>query len=68
MTSNACTIVIEPLADGTYRATCHFLPDCVTVATTPEAARRGVEEAIALHLHERSRPATTPSDGSDPEL
>jgi predicted RNase H-like HicB family nuclease len=68
MTSAACTIVIEPLADGKYRATCHFLPDCVVVAATPEAARQAVEEAIARYLRERNKPALSPPSASDPEL
>jgi predicted RNase H-like HicB family nuclease len=68
MTTTACTIVIEPLADGKYRATCHFLPDCVAVAATPEAARRAVEEAIAHYLRERNEPAPSSPSVSDPEL
>jgi predicted RNase H-like HicB family nuclease len=49
----ACTIVIEPLDDGRYRATCHLFPDCEVVAATEEAAREGFQAVIAEVLSSR---------------
>jgi hypothetical protein len=43
----ACTIVIELLADGRYRATCHLFPDCEVIAATEDAARDGFQVVIA---------------------
>ena len=53
MSASECTIVIERLDDGGYRAICPLLPDCAAVARTEEAARRAVEVAIERHLRER---------------
>jgi predicted RNase H-like HicB family nuclease len=49
----ACTIVIELLDDGRYRATCHLFPDCEVVAATEEAARDGFQAVIAEMLGSR---------------
>jgi predicted RNase H-like HicB family nuclease len=42
----ACTIRVERVEDGCYRATCTQLPDFEAVAATAEAARAAVEEAL----------------------
>ncbi len=51
--TQACAIVVERLADGTYRASCDLFADCVAVATTEEAARASVEAALAAHVERR---------------
>ena len=48
--ATACTIRIERLDDGRYRATCTLLPDFEATADTEEEARRAVEEALRRHL------------------
>jgi predicted RNase H-like HicB family nuclease len=48
--ATACTIRIERLHDGRYRATCTLLPDFEATADTEEEARRAVEEALRRHL------------------
>ena len=48
--ATACTIRIERLGDGRYRATCTLLPDFEATADTEEEARRAVEEAVRRHL------------------
>jgi hypothetical protein len=56
----SCTILVEPLADGRFRATCHLFPDCEVIAPNEEAARRGFEAVIGAVLRGRD------ADGSDP--
>lgn len=41
-----CTIVVERLADGSYRASCPQFADCQAVAPTEAAARAAVENAL----------------------
>jgi hypothetical protein len=68
MAAAACTILIEPLDDGRFRATCHLFPDCEVVAPSEEAARAGFREVIAEVLRGRwpdeneSAPAKLPPD------
>jgi hypothetical protein len=68
MTAAACTIVIEPLDAGRFRATCHLFPDCEVIAPSEEAARAGFREVIAEVLRNRwpdegeSAPADLPPD------
>jgi tryptophan synthase alpha chain len=59
MTSQGCTIVVEPVAGG-YRARCTFLPDCEAVAPTADEARHAVEVAIEQYL--RQQPNMNPID------
>lgn len=46
MNKSTCTIVIEKLASGGFRASAAQWPDCTAVAPTEEEARQAVEEAI----------------------
>ena len=50
----ACSIVVERLASGSYRATCPVFPGLEAVAATEEAARRAAEEAIGDRIRRRS--------------
>jgi tryptophan synthase alpha chain len=54
-----CTIVIDRLADGRYRARCHLLPDVEAIASTEEEARQAVERSLEDFLRQRL--------GADPE-
>jgi predicted RNase H-like HicB family nuclease len=54
VSAKTCSIVVERLADGRYRASSHLLPDYEAVAATEEAARQMVERAIEQHLRQRS--------------
>jgi tryptophan synthase alpha chain len=56
MVAHGCTIVIEPLATGGFRARCTFLPDCEAIAPTEEEARHSVELAIEHYLR-RQQPS-----------
>jgi predicted RNase H-like HicB family nuclease len=56
---SACTILVERLHEGRYRATCTPFPDLAVVAATEEAARRGLEEAIGRHLTQTFTRGTT---------
>ena len=47
----ACSIVIDRLENGTYRATCPVFPDLEAVAGTEEAARTAFEKAIEAYVH-----------------
>jgi predicted RNase H-like HicB family nuclease len=49
----ACSIIVEQLEDGRYRATCSVFPELEALAATEEAARQGLEEAIAKHLRQQ---------------
>jgi predicted RNase H-like HicB family nuclease len=54
MNQAQCTVVVERLADGCFRASCPLFPDCEAVARTEEEARRAVERAVeALLAKER---------------
>ncbi len=55
--TNQCTIEVEALPDGGYRASCAFLPDAIAAAATPEEARRAVEIAIAEHVRRQEAEA-----------
>jgi len=46
----ACTIQIERLADGCYRARCANIPGIEVVAATEADARAGCERAIEGYL------------------
>jgi predicted RNase H-like HicB family nuclease len=48
-----CTIVIDRLEDGWYRASCPLFPDCEAVAATEADARQAVAEAIDRILRQR---------------
>jgi predicted RNase H-like HicB family nuclease len=48
--TQSCSIIVERLATGGFRARCLFLPDCEAVATTEEEARHAVEVAIDEHV------------------
>lgn len=54
-----CTIEVEKLPNGTYRASCHFLADCVAVAKTADEARQKIETAIA-HAIQRDMESNQP--------
>jgi len=56
-----CTIVIERLASGAFRASATHWPDCSATAPTEEEARRAVEEAIEDLLKSQRR-AKSPGD------
>jgi hypothetical protein len=45
-----CTIRVEALPDGRYRATCTLFPDCEVIADSEDAARRRFEALIAALL------------------
>src|SRR5262249_23307106 len=61
MAASTCTIVVEPLQDGRYRARCTFLADCEAIAPTEAEARHSVELAIENHLRQQ-RGAMNPID------
>lgn len=46
----ACTIIIEAISEGRFRATCHLLPDVEAVADSEEAARQEIDAAIEEYL------------------
>lgn len=48
----SCTIVVEQLEDGRFRAGVHFLPDVEAVADTADEARSLAEQAIERYLRE----------------
>jgi hypothetical protein len=48
--ATTCTIRIERLEDGRYRATCTLLPDFEATSDTEGGARRAVEEAIRDYI------------------
>jgi predicted RNase H-like HicB family nuclease len=57
MNQRACTLVVERLADGTFRASCPMFPDCEAVAGTDGEARQAVEQAIEqLLARDRDEP------------
>lgn len=60
----ACTIVIEPLKDGRFRATCHLVPGFEAVADTEQEAWRAGEAAIAAYVREQLGEGEKPSAGS----
>jgi predicted RNase H-like HicB family nuclease len=55
MRSQNCSVVIDRLPNGRYRARCPQFPDCEAEAGTRVAARRAVEAAIDRILRERNR-------------
>jgi tryptophan synthase alpha chain len=60
-----CTIVVERLTNGQFRATSGLFPDCEAVARSEEEARAAVETAIERCLQERatgSRDRVNPID------
>jgi predicted RNase H-like HicB family nuclease len=52
VTTSGCTIVIERLPSGAFRASAPAWPDCTATSTTEAQARQAVEEAIE-HLQAR---------------
>ena len=62
--TTACTITIDRLDDGWYRATCTLFPDYEVTRDTPEAAREAFEEIIGRILGERY-PDQDPAAGPD---
>jgi predicted RNase H-like HicB family nuclease len=61
--ATACTIRVERLDDGRYRASCTLFPGCEATAATEQAAREAVEEIIGLYLAEQFAhgPSVSPS-------
>jgi predicted RNase H-like HicB family nuclease len=61
----ACTIRVERLPDGRYRASCTLFPGCEATAATEEAAREAVQEVIGRYLAEQfgSGSSVSPSGG-----
>ncbi|MFN4261926.1 MAG: tryptophan synthase subunit alpha [Gemmataceae bacterium] len=51
-----CTVEIERLPNGLYRASCAMFPDCQAVAATADAARERVEQAIEFILRQTMNP------------
>lgn len=64
MMTAACTIVIDRLGDGRYRASCSLFPDWEVTRDTPEAAREAFEEVIGRILRERY-PDQDPEEAPD---
>jgi predicted RNase H-like HicB family nuclease len=57
----ACAIVVEQLSDGRFRAACTLFPDCEAIASTADAARQAVEEAIGWHVRRQLGEAGSPA-------
>ncbi|HXG12860.1 MAG TPA: hypothetical protein VNK04_24090 [Gemmataceae bacterium] len=60
----ACTIIIDRLDEGRYRATCTVFPELEVIADTEEAARAGMEAAIGRLLRRRLNAEELPADES----
>jgi predicted RNase H-like HicB family nuclease len=61
----ACTIRVERLDDGRYRASCTLFPDCEATAATEVAARAAVEAIIGLYLAEQFGPGPSVSPSGE---
>jgi hypothetical protein len=55
-----CSITVERLPNGRYRAASPLFADCEAVAATAEEARRSVELAIERLLQDRARTTAAP--------
>jgi predicted RNase H-like HicB family nuclease len=64
----ACTIRVECLDDGRYRAACTLFPGCEAVADDEEAARDAVQELIGSYLAEQLGPGSPVSPSGDQRL
>lgn len=51
--TTSCTIMVEPLTDGSFRATCALYPDAQAVAPTYEAALRAFEQFIEEQVRQQ---------------
>lgn len=49
-----CTIHVERLPDGHYRASYHAFPECEAIAVTEAEARKQAEHLLELHLRRRA--------------
>jgi tryptophan synthase alpha chain len=63
-----CTITVERLADGRFRASCQPFPECAAVAATEAEARRQVESMLAAQLEGRADQSANPIDKLFDEL
>lgn len=60
-----CTITVDRLPDGRFRATCHLLPDAEAVAATEAEARARIERALEERLKQRLAEPTAPLNPID---
>lgn len=58
MKQGECTIVVETIPGGGFRASTPQWPDCSAVAPTAEAARAAVEKAIDVLSRQEQKPTS----------